>query len=396
MTERQFDEVESLAPTFSRIRNRKKLTVEQQKALFFSGWSVMRETILESLDNLEVLMIEELNFIFELKCRTNSLPLRFLTTSLKVIHVWLPSEQNLIHSLSARNAIFILVFCPSIQECSLGFHLAIEDYRYLADHLPGFRGLSKVKNLAIRFQFFSSESEKKFWNAAETETGNLSRWDRPTLARWNFLQVTRDLDALEICQQSSTTNRTVSPDCLSGLNLSFKSLKHLRLLMAENPLTKPSFDYRCFQKLTTFSTEWFWLKRLGSHLPILLPNNLKTFCLVFYRFSSDGNRDPQDQSNEIPLTVHQEDILLIRLLQSVHLPSLKEVVVPQEFVDVGGEIVTSLEARAIWSQQRKSLEEETSKRGIKLTLLKPGESGKSLAIVVVVSGSEDSKLNHLV
>lgn len=74
-------------------------------------------------------------------------PLSFITNSLKRLHI---SRACLLpETFSAKKAIWLLVFSPLLQEAILNFSCPTKDERFLLEFHEPFKGLSKVKALAL-------------------------------------------------------------------------------------------------------------------------------------------------------------------------------------------------------------------------------------------------------
>ena len=100
---------------------------------------------------------------------------------------------------------------------------------------------------------------------------------------------------------------------------------------------------------------------------VLLPSKLQVISLDFYMF---GEKMPESQ-------IFEEERTLLKLLQSVSIPSLREVVVPFKPHRMAGYEIYPLDrkSRDIWTTRRKALENaDIFKTGqVKLRTFEPGD-----------------------
>lgn len=90
--------------------------------------------ILSCSPNVETLVFSDYNFELPLieKIGGKSLPLRFLTHSLKRLSIHPPPGNEAQRALPARTIIWILVFCPLLNQVVVGFGISKEDAKYLS------------------------------------------------------------------------------------------------------------------------------------------------------------------------------------------------------------------------------------------------------------------------
>lgn len=146
--------------------------------------------IIARLPNLEILFLKRDLLFFTMVESIDgnpSTPFHCLTHSLKRIHV--PFNESINKSISARNALWLLVFCEGLEEAAIGCSLdKNNDAAYLKEYSQDFKGLSRVKKLAIGFEvIWKQEDKSSWWRPSEGEG------ERPNIkstAIQNFLLVT--------------------------------------------------------------------------------------------------------------------------------------------------------------------------------------------------------------
>lgn len=202
---------------------------------------IIAERILERLDRLQTLIIQDPSFAI-FRFQSISLDgrriLHPVLNTIKKLHVTIGTGEYREKSLSARNGIFLLMFCPHLRIASLGIAFdAVEDGKYLAEYKQVFKGKSKVRELALRIDYVYDSNVKKSWWGLPTEAHKTWKGgDRKSEYLYNFLSVcSSNLVSLELCpQHADETNpgdkSSPSIGCLGGMKDSFKSLRHLRLV----------------------------------------------------------------------------------------------------------------------------------------------------------------------
>jgi len=127
----------------------------------------------------------------------------------------------------AQNVIWVLVEAKHLCKASLQFIVPQASFEYLYDLRDTFKRLSNLKQLAILPRFLWEKSSDQ----ATTWAGNREIICRnaPTEAIYSFLQVTKQLDSLEIVggQANSYAGdeafQDLFIDCLAGISTSHKS-----------------------------------------------------------------------------------------------------------------------------------------------------------------------------
>lgn len=326
----------------------------------------------QSLPSLRTLIVEVESDTFiprslELPCLSKSLTKLFI-----------PFVESSTSRLNAKNVVWLLVF-TSIQEGSLGFELSINDYKYLSEYAQSFSNLSKVKKLALRFQFVSEKSDRRTrWKSLmEMEsTGGYNNQKTEAIAL--LLSVVDRLSCLEVSLVRAQEEPNPHDD--TELILSYlygsrflSSLRHLRLLDLELPTTDldvslsliafPKFN--CLETLALDRDSLFHFTRSITKLPFCL----KRIIIHYYQPS----KEPEES--------FEEDGFLIQIIESHSLDQLEEVIVPSGLVGPRGELLDAVkypEHHRVWREKRIELEKaaifESGK--VKLRTMSPGQIGE--------------------
>ena len=167
----------------------------------------------------------------------NSIPLPFFTNSLKRIYIpltdGLPST-----SLLARSVVWIMVHCPTLRKAAFAFTMSThEDFNFLSEFKSTFKGLSNVTQLALRVELVYDQSNNKtWWGTPGEQSKDWIGGNEKTESVWNLLQVRKRLSSWELSCPSNTIKDRIGDEtevytnCLSSLQLSLGTIKHLRLL----------------------------------------------------------------------------------------------------------------------------------------------------------------------
>lgn len=345
----------------------KDLSLQEVDAVYCS----MAGFILNKAKNLETLRFLHSPNLFPFLERVNGSlsPLYFFAHSLKRIEIG--AATGLQKDASARNCMWILIFSTHLEVAVLNFSVTLEDVKYLEEYSQSWKGLSKVKYLAIAPLFESDPKFARWWNKkhlnAEGERRNLKEE-----SIYNFLLVSNQLSSLEIwTRESPESDESVDliQDCLSALQSSFKTLKHLRLAQFPPDIgTQSLFEFSKFTELKVLAIEGMMLAPLTSWLQYSLPSSLEVIQLLYYCAS----REQQTLPDFI------EDAHVGLLLDNRQIPNLKEVAVPAFPHDISGRAYTSSRQLECWNRSREILKsnEVFKDRKVKLRLLHLGEAGE--------------------
>lgn len=120
---------------------------------YYSRIRSLLQSIYEKLEGLQTLIIQSPLLVFDfLRIVDGKLvPQAFMTNSLTKLYIAFTSTLK--WSLTAKNAIFLLLNCPHLERAALGFSIHVSDFQYLFDYSGIYEGLSRVKELAIHFDF---------------------------------------------------------------------------------------------------------------------------------------------------------------------------------------------------------------------------------------------------
>lgn len=291
-----------------------------------------------------------------------------------------------------------MIFCERIEEAALAFCVsATSDFKFLAEFNEAYKGKSNVKRLAIKPRFVADDSPKTWWGLDSEFRRSWKGGNKKSEAIYNFLQVTSGLTALElysdreVCNHRDDTN--LFTGCLKGLESSFDTLSHLRLVgvgldphenhsnhQHHNPLTHedehdnhpPTTDFSSFKNLRILSCDLNSIEPLTQQPQIPLPNSLEILQLLFYFNISDR-----------PISENLlEETYLVPLIKSRSLQkqNLHQVVVPSSLIDANGSPINSVELKKAWARRRKWMENQDifTSGAATLRKLSAGEVGESL------------------
>lgn len=156
--------------------------------------------VYEQIHNLQVLRLENFALCFDFIRGETGAPQLFLSKSLKRLFIaGTQSREGVDHSLSANNAIWLLSFCPQLDQCSLAILVSHKDYKFVSELSNSFEGLSNVKHLALQFCFiFDSSKRNTWWGLPEEQNQGYLGNSKKTETLYRFLKVTKKLLSLEL------------------------------------------------------------------------------------------------------------------------------------------------------------------------------------------------------
>jgi len=162
----------------------------------------------------------------------------------------------------------------------------MDDFTFLSDFHSTFKGLSSVKQLAFRIVCIFKKSDRRTWWGRSEESNQVWKGgNKKTEAAINLLEVTDQLETLEISTVRITRNpgdtKSLYTSFLSHLQSSFHCLKFLRLVTIEaNPDDRSSTDLSKFKNLKLLAAEEFSLLALFEDTQ--LPDSFNIFPLPYY------------------------------------------------------------------------------------------------------------------
>lgn len=234
------------------------------------------------------------------------------------------------NSINARNAVWILVFCPHLVKANLGFAVSLQDYRFLTEYSCNFKRLSNVKESSIKFGLIHDElRQRKFWGLPGEESKTWMSGSKKITAIGSLLQVTKKLVYLEISEGDTHDTQDQSEfhtGSLCYLTETFNHLRHLRG-MGIGSNHKYGIDLTIFKNLRVLSVELSTLFELFQWKVIHLPSSIEVISLEFYTPFA------------VPLEEFKEEVMIASALNSKTFANLKQITVPKNPVSVAGEII---------------------------------------------------------
>lgn len=337
-------------------------------AIMASAFQNLSLGLLVQLQHLEELIVLDQAFYFPLRIylTTDSgtqvlFPLPFLTNSIKKLYILLASDNYV--AFSARNSVWLMVFCKSLNEISIGFDISANDVAFLAEYKEIFKHKSNVKKLAIQFRF----------KAAQKAQSGLSKIQKEQSLS-DLLLVTNGLEAFEFngnwAHELDETLET-QPNyegAFSSLSSSESSLRHLRrfgtLGTRRSVISTSPFILKSFKNLRMLSTDLYGLFYL-RHRAISL--DVEILQMVYYYV---------DLTHSSPDTEAYADFRGIEyLVEAQLLPNLKTLMIPKQPINMTSEIDKSPSRKAIWAEKRsRFLSKDYFKNGrIKVIEFEAGE-----------------------
>lgn len=331
------------------------------------------------LEDIQTLIIRDTSLSFDFRQKVNGIivPKRFLTNSLKKLYLPLPDtpgESIATKTLSARNAVWLMLYIKNLRTAHLGFAISNVDSDFLSEHSDYFKEMSSVTELSIAFTFIWRGDDKKTWWGLEEE----KEWEagnKKTMAALNFLKVTRSLTYLEIFHRGGSRNpddkSVLQVSCLKSLTRSFSSLRHLRLLgiglvNIKDPL---GTHYSMFKNLRIFSMHLTALLHLKHLKELELPETLEIIALPLF-----------EVKDEDPVEEHFQELdFLCKVIHDRDLPNLRQVIVPQLPNASDGKYITDRAEKKVWLGFMIQLEQflGMSRPKVEFKRLGPGDIGES-------------------
>lgn len=344
---------------------------EEQKFEIFQVMESFIQEFYNKVDSLETLIIEDLAFSFEFRSRSNiELAIQpFLVNSLKKLYIS-PLGAHMSHQvLSAINCLWLLIFCPHLEEAALLLEFRIENYLFLERLDGSMRGLSKIKKLALRFWFaFDTKNDNTCWQNTGDSSGMMHSKVKSV---YHLIGTTSRLLSLELTnldRAGQLPSERINSSCLSNLDKSWASLRHLRLFGFDT-----GFPYYETSKLASFKV----LRVLSIDIEPLIG------------FSADPSSAPLPSSIEILSVPYYlmlaaypveftEETLLIKILQSNTCACLKEVILPSKEIGEDGRLGKPSEVSHHRAKKAKELKNLKIFRDgkVKLRRVEPGEQSE--------------------
>lgn len=349
--------------TFNEVINFANISPSKQSSvdnlsLFTEGVRILIGIVISQAGNLTTLIFRNFQFV-----PSNLFSLLSLSTSsIKKLYLIRSDPSLTLEVISARNVVWLLVFCQNLRHVSVGFTVSKADFLFLDEFKTTFEGLSNVTRLAIGAKFLFNSQKRRWWIG-----GN-----KTTTAIYNLLLVTKGLTSFELHEYDSESpsddDTVVYSSCLMSLSKSFGSLKHLRISLSRvDPLEPYSLKYNAFKTLRIFSVDRLSLWYLREYEAAKLPLSIEVLYLSCYVTELSTQRDKLSEERD-----------LARVLKSRSFPNLREVVVPKALIGLDGRPCGDAELRVVWAERRKELEAlEIFREGkVKLVKEEPGPFSK--------------------
>lgn len=347
--------------------------------------------------------VETLHLLFE-NCLFPLSPFRIQDPKMRPFAFWTNSLKTIVVSgnndptcqITASNVLWILLFAVHLRKAVFVFATDMKDFKLLAEHSVAFKGLSKVKQLALAPYYHCTESKPKTWwfddEEGDEEIVNGDIINKKTQVLLNLLLVTNCLSSIEIMQAQRPSkflgNRgAFFSGCLKGIRSSKNSLKHLRLCHSayapeENPDSWVHPPLGLFENLKILGIRSSDLLSIYETEELFLPSTLEVLQLVYYTYYDGQSRD----------TDFVEEIHLRLVVEHKRNPSLKQVVVPSEPIDLNQISKVSPDQFKLWETARLELtQSDAFENGLKLRVLSPSESGK---LMVEIDSSAKDKITE--
>lgn len=195
------------------------------------GHNKLLKLTYSKVKNLETLVIEDMRQMFPLQRKLKDgrwVPTYFLQHSLKKL--WLGGvEEGNEFGVSARNTVWLLIWCGQLKAAGLGITIDKKDFDYLEEFSESFQNLSNIEELALTLTFAFDKSNKLTWWGLPGESKpDWQGRSKKSQSLYLLFQVAKKLKSLEVFAEESVLNgadRTITtPSCLLGLKTSFQSL----------------------------------------------------------------------------------------------------------------------------------------------------------------------------
>lgn len=109
-------------------------------------------------------------------------------------------EKTFDRLLSARNVTWLMIFCPNLEKLCTAFYFSKEDLDYLEVHETVLSGLSKVKELFLRFSYGYDKNDRRTWWGLPSESKRSWEGNGKTESIGRLLEITDQLQSLELFQ----------------------------------------------------------------------------------------------------------------------------------------------------------------------------------------------------
>lgn len=297
--------------------------------------------------------------------------------SLKKLWIIKWEDRDRESNLSGREALWLLVFLPSLEEACLQFDMTSLDFKLLSECSESFKGKSSVSKLTLGFDFhWQPNASKTWWGSA----GELSQtWigrSKKTESIMHLLQVSRRLTCLELfnINETRTGDKTkLFPTCIAALESSFSTLKHLRIIRFTGVVglddvgsELPKKLFSSFKSLRILSADMSICSLLARCPSILLPPTIET---IFLYSTCSGKLG------------HDEEMLFTNVLRPRLWPQLKQVLVSSTaFAEYTVPQTSPPNDKKMRRKKLEKLEMFTSGR-VKLRIVEGDEIGESVGKV---------------
>lgn len=303
---------------------------------------MLLNSLFRSVPAIETLIIEPPRYIDGLFFERHA----FLVNSLKKLYIH--SDWGEKDSLSARNAIWLLLFVPQISEVAMSIDFSIIDLRFLLEFGDTIEGLSQVSKPSLHINFVWDDAKPKTWRGLQEEHYQHSaQVNQKTFGISQLLRCvnTSQLVALEIVgnmkEQRMGDRTRLLVECLTVLPRSSNSLLHLRLyglsFREDRPDSKCFPNFKNMKMLTLEGSILQGLRFYGEEM--VIPSSLEVVWLLSYndeRFLAEDH------------------LLQFLKLRGSSLPKLREIIVPESPI-FPGKVNVNVEN---WTHMRERLEKE--------------------------------------
>lgn len=282
-------------------------------------------------------------------------------------------KDGLSPNLPIKNAIWLLLFLPSLRSASLFIYPNKMDLEFFEAYSESYRGKSKVQQVFATFSFAYNEGFADQGNWLEEEKN---------LAVKRFLETTKDLVQASLyihtAYASTVPARFQGPvafSCLEGLESSYSTLRHLEvesfsgslgnwLLSKLEKLERLAIDGVGLTKVQQNLVEMAGMDMNSPSIEIQLPSDLKELRLLYSH---------QVRNNS---TVETMLATLGSLPRFFPKGFKKIIVVEVPMLNDGSPARFTRNEMEVWKQEFKGLEKQCGRDGIELEILNLRDAGE--------------------
>lgn len=298
----------------------------------------MVEYILSQCSNVQSLIIADPLYTLSLTSHLSGsqVLMPFLSHSLKRLYIPIYAISQLPpSSISVKNLVWILLFCKSLKQVVLGVNVAPTDEKFLKEFHETFKSRSEAQQVAIAFYFTWSHSKSSpLWKGGSRRSEVVYHFLKIFSDKLSSLELSINTNPRTINVKGTDSAQEVCVDSISGLEGSFSSLKHLRMMCFT-----PDFERRKLTDLTRFinmkilAIEGSFLQTLCLEPDFKFPPNLEIIQIPFHRYEPIPNQRKDTQEDK-----YISQIIESQNSVSTRIPKLKQIVVPFQAVSMHGEL----------------------------------------------------------